>query len=138
MDKYSTQDALADAKRHVKAWYFIPNAMAGIIWGVAVYWVLDRPDLSEATRTFWEILPWPFLAIGLAGWFARRRRLAEVEREVENQAASISWNLTVFYLLGIVLLEASGHSLELKWVAFWPLLVHAHVWIWMHKRTTGS
>jgi len=41
MEKYSTKDALADARRTSPAWFFYPSAVGALIWGIAVFWVLD-------------------------------------------------------------------------------------------------
>lgn len=138
LEKYSTQDALADARREFRAWYFIPNALAGIVWATAVFWVLPNPDLSDSARTLWEILPWPFLVVGLIGWIARERRLDELSRAVSQKAATIAWNVTVFYLMGMTLMDASGYTLEWKWAIFWPLFFYSNAWMWVHKRTVGS
>jgi len=139
MDRYSVKDAIADARRSSPRWYFYPGALGGGVWAIAVFFVLDRPDLSETTRTIWEILPWPFLALGLLTWILRELRpdRDEAEKAVVRQAAYISWNITTFYAMGVILLLSSGFSFEWKEIVIWPVLAHFLVFAKTHKRIVG-
>jgi hypothetical protein len=142
MERYSIRDALADARRSSPRWFYYPSALGGVIWAVAVLWILDRPDLSETTRTFWEILPWPFLAVGLVSWIVRERRLNEVQDEVEKavmrQAGYISWHLTNFYAMGVILLLSSGFAFEWREIVIWPVLLYFVVFAKTHNRLVGK
>jgi hypothetical protein len=137
MDNYSTRDVLADAKRNSPTWFFYPSALGALIWGIAVFWVLDRPGLSDSTRTLWEILPWPFLVIAAVAWIARERRVDEVSRAVSERAAYFTWHFTFFGFMAMTLLEASGIEVAWRDAFIWPALLHFFTWMWIHKRTVG-
>jgi len=62
----------------------------------------------------------------------------EVEKAVSHRVAYISWNLTTFYAMGVILLLSSGYSFEWQEITIWPILAHMVVFAKTHKRIVGK
>jgi hypothetical protein len=62
----------------------------------------------------------------------------EVEKAVMRQAGYISWHLTNFYAMGVILLLSSGFAFEWREIVIWPVLLYFVVFAKTHNRLVGK
>jgi hypothetical protein len=134
MEEPSLADTVSDSQREWSSPYTLAIFLAAIVWGMA-FMKLGDPDLVAGTaRTVWTVLPFPFLALGLWALFARDRRLDELNRVIERDAASFAMKLTSVWVFGIVLLSVAGFNFEWEIAVMWPLLFNGFGYVRARRR----
>ncbi len=106
MERPTLSDMKADAKRNFRWRYFLPNTL----WIPAFYQAISRlhnPAVTGNARLFWGLMPIPFLALAIWSWHAINRASGELERAISQESTSLAFIWTVFWLFGLVLLDAA-------------------------------
>ncbi len=150
MEQIPLKDILADARRLRSR----PLNIAQVLWA-PVLWlaitILHSPEMIGATRTFWTVLPLPFLVLGFWATGAREKRMDEYQLAVERAAGSLAFRFTLFWLFGLVLLNASVGLPTMMWApfgkprdefgwfdaAFIPVLFYVFAQAWVRKYRFG-
>ncbi|MES2305934.1 MAG: hypothetical protein V4558_10510 [Gemmatimonadota bacterium] len=112
MEVPTTEDIKADAKRAFRWSTLLPSTL----WVLATFQAIARlkhPELVGTGRLFWALLPLPLMVWAFWAWEKAEKRNSEFERVVNLQATTYAYRLTVFWLFGVVLLNAAvGFPIE--------------------------
>ena len=133
LEEPSVADVVADAQREWSRPHSYAIIATGIVWGIA-FLKLGNPDLAESRRILWTFLPLPFLGLGLWTLFARDRRLDELNRAIEREAASFAMKLTTAWMFGLILLSEAGNVIDWEVALLWPLLFYTIGWVRARRR----
>lgn len=136
MEQLSLRDAWAERRRLGLRGHAFLILCATVVL-IALY-VLKDPALSEASRTFWTLLPGPFVGLVLWASMVEERRRDELQLSMSRGAESTAWRFTMVWLSGLWFLDAAAgpEGMPLGGEPAWGMIVAVPILFFLWRLAT--